>query len=564
MATAGLTQILRRGRGGRSTLRPYQTGLSFQSYRSSASQASKLEQFAAPSWPRRAKKAEHFLPSVRLIVQMPPAWLLLLLLACAAVAQAGRVTGTVVDGAGEPVEGAYVQAKAGEPPEVVAQAQSNGNGHYVFDAPAGLMTLAVTARGYYVISSGGLDSDTITQSCPAEGPCGEVDFRLGRPGVVEGWLYDRFGDPVCEVMLGLRLADDPAPFRPGFPGTRGSTSGWAISDDRGYFRIWNLRPGRYVLRSESQNRPFGGAYPTFALPPQQVEIAEQAETVELRLAVDSDQTLHTISGIIEGIEIAKDSNATIVIQPKSTDRWRQFWSPHRVRGEQFSISDLQTGDYVLRLAGGEKGQSSRGYQLLGEIHVDRDITDLRLVPSSGAGVRLKVNFSDMEQRNVDLHLTPVDPGTFEHFNVKGPAYEIVRAGLTPGLYELGTFSKDYYLAERYRVTLQNGQIVPLTVVIGNAFASLRGKVRVAAGAQRAGAAHFTVGARGPHGSYKKQADEAGHFEFEKLPPGSYRLAAWRKPDINVEDDRAWNEASGVASIELDPGFDVEVDITATP
>lgn len=502
------------------------------------------------------------MPSVRLIVQMPPAWLLPLLLACAAVAQAGRVTGTVVDGAGEPVEGAYVQAKAGEPPDVVAQAQTNGNGHYALDAPAGLLTLSVAARGYYVLSAGGLDSETVTHSCPAEGACGEVHFRLGKPGVVEGWLTDRFGDPVSGVPLLLRLAGAPAPSRPGFAGM--DIRGRAASDDRGYFRIWNLRPGRYSLESLNRMRPFPQFQQVFSLPPREVEIGEQAETVALRISVESDGATHSISGVVEGIDA--QASGHIILTPKSSNRQMSFTSRHPLRDGRFAVSGLRSGDYVLRLGIWKPGQDGPDTRMLAELRVERDLTGLRLAPQPEAGIQLKVDFGEIEKSNLYLQLLPVgSSGVAEGVSVQGPDYEFTHRGLIPGEYELRIFSDDYYLAEPYRLTVQPGQITPYTIAVGNEFASLRGRVRVAEGAEKSGASHFTVGARGPHGRYKAQADDEGRFAFQKLPPGSYRLAAWAKPEVNVEDDGVWSGAAGVVSqIELEPGFDVEIDVTALP
>jgi hypothetical protein len=88
---------------------------------------------------------------------------------------------------------------------------------------------------------------------------------------------------------------------------------------------------------------------------------------------------------------------------------------------------------------------------------------------------------------------------------------------------------------------------------------------VAEGADRAGAAHFTVGVRGSWRRLKMQADEDGRFAFDKLAPGDYEVAAWSKPDVDVENDDIWAEAAGSASkVQIEPGFDVEINLTASP
>jgi Carboxypeptidase regulatory-like domain len=486
---------------------------------------------------------------------------LLLLLAAAPAAAAGRLVGTVVDAAGDPVEGASVRAQAGEPPELVALAQTDGNGRYALAAPDGLFTLSVKARGYYVLSAGGIESETITHSCSTESDCGEVSFRLGKPGVVEGWLTDRFGDPAANVFLVLRLAGVAA--APSNRSARANSKGQGMSDDRGYFRIWNVRPGRYVLEADSRMLRFADFRPSFQLQPQEIEIGE-AKTVELRLAVDSGDALYTISGVVDGIETPQGGYAAVSIQPKSGDG-RAFNSHAILRKGRFTIGGVKAGDYVLRVAEGTRGREGQVLRILGDLHVDHDMQDLRLTPQPGATLHLKVNFREMARRNLDLILRPAGgAGVADYLIVRGPDYETTNSGLVSGDYELKLTDPDCYLAQAYQVTLQNGQTTLLTIEIGNQFASLHGQVRVAQGAQRAGASHFTIGARGPHGRYKTQADDEGRFAFAKLPPGPYKLAAWPKPDINPEDDEAWADARGVVSIEIEPGFDVEMDVTASP
>jgi hypothetical protein len=171
----------------------------------------------------------------------------------------------------------------------------------------------------------------------------------------------------------------------------------------------------------------------------------------------------------------------------------------------------------------------------------------------------------MEKRNVDLELSPANgSGVVERLLVRAPDYEAIRSGLVADEYVVRLLDDGCYLAAPYRVTLQYGQTAALTVEVGNAFAALRGRVRLAEEVRRSGASHFTVGARGPQRSYKTQADADGHFSFAKLPPGSYRVAAWPKPDIDPDDDSAWGDARAVVSVELEPGFDVEIDVTALP
>ena len=72
---------------------------------------------------------------------------------------AASITGTVSQQDGFdaiPLPDAYVQAKAGSPERVVAQATTDSQGRYLLDdVPEGRVTLGIVAAGYYTIKAGG-------------------------------------------------------------------------------------------------------------------------------------------------------------------------------------------------------------------------------------------------------------------------------------------------------------------------------------------------------------------------------------------------------------------------
>jgi hypothetical protein len=189
---------------------------------------------------------------------------------------------------------------------------------------------------------------------------------------------------------------------------------------------------------------------------------------------------------------------------------------------------------------------------------------LSLVPQPATGVRLKADFGGIEKSDLFVRLRRADSRTAETIFLRQPDYESTNEALAAGEYELRLSSQDYYLVAPYRITVRSGQVTPYTITLGNEFASLHGRVRVAGGTARTGASHFTVGVRGAERRRKMQADQDGRFVFDKLPPGDYEVAAWPKPDVDVENDDAWSNAGSVNKVQLEAGFNVEVNLTAAP
>ena len=406
------------------------------------------------------------------------AWSLLL---AQAAWGAAFLTGTVSrqDGSDAiPLPGAYVQVKAGSPERVVAQAATDSRGRYLLkDVPEGRVTLGVVAAGYYTNKAGGLDSETITRTCPPEGECGSVDFVAARAGVLEGYLSDDFGGPVEGVEVTLT----PAPGAP--PERRGrQAAGRALSDDRGYFRIWDLKPGRYLLEARMRFR-FPGWLPKFQLEAREVEITGGGEPRSVSFQLRGDAGVFSISGIVERLTDEELGPTYVGIRPKVTgddDPWNIIMG---APGGKFRMDGLEKGDYVLQT--GRWGPDGvRDVRLLAVLTVDRDLTDLRLRPAPPTGVRGRVAFADGEKSNLSIRIYPkrTEPGAWEQLRIAGPDYTFEHGGLPPGEYSASLRPGDRYLVEDYAFTVRPGSMTDLEMVVSSEFAKVLGTVHLAAAA----------------------------------------------------------------------------------
>ena len=474
----------------------------------------------------------------------------------------------MTDTDGAPVAEAYVHARAGERRQIRAQARTDADGRYVLEAPGGHLQFEAVKTGLYVVEAGGLAAPTISKTCPEEGVCGEVDFMLSAAPVVEAWLADEFGDPVSGLYVALSV---PTPEgAQDVTQSFGRMRGRAMSDDRGYVRFWGIPPGEYELKLMDRNMGFPGRGSSYSADPKSVIVAPGDRRAEVRMGVRSGGASFTISGVIEGAPEAKEGeHLSVTVRPKLKPGESSFWMTSRPleEGGRFSVSGLKKGEYVLQLTRYRRGEqfSLPEQELLTEVTLDSDISDLVVEPQPKTGVRLTVDFGEAEPHHLWLQILPIrGAGSIETLNVRGPE-GAEQGALLPGEYRLAMYSNDSYLLEDYEFRVEHGQMTPLTVRIGTEFSSLTGTVLLAESETRQSAAHFTVAVKGRRMRSKVQADGQGRFVFEKLPPGNYVVAAWAAPDVDVAGDDVWRDAAGGArELRLEPGFEVEIDLTAQP
>lgn len=494
---------------------------------------------------------------------------LVLTLTLAALAPAqSDVTGivTVRDGsaAPSPVADATVLAQTGASNGVIAAATTDSHGRYELESlPEGQVTLRVEAQGYYTLTAGGLESESIARSCPASGECPATDFELARSAVVEGWLTDAVGDPLQGA--GLQLMPQTMAGESDTLTRFQNQAGQARSDDRGYFRIWGLRPGRYELSVREGGSPFRGG-PSNSETKRQLEIAPGQDSAEVRLRIDDSVETFSLSGRIVGIDEESLQRAAIMIEPLARS---EVWRNHMMlRNGAFQTAGVQAGDYLLRLV--RFDGPNRETRLLGRITVDRDLEGLELTPLPPTGVRGRVVFVDSPPAMTTIRLETEDnemPRS-EHLPTEPPDYTFEYSALRTGRWRIGVRG-DYFALEETTVDLAEGQMAEIEVRVSNQYATVTGVARLGAGpggdTVREAAAHFTVGLRGPRGRHKAQTDDDGRFFVEEIVPGDYEIAAWSKPDIDVGDDDAWAQArANSKQLTVEPGFEIEIDLTVTP
>lgn len=168
----------------------------------------------------------------------------------------GTITGRIVSDDGQTLSNVRVVAfRMGGAPDSNANAMSDGEGKFSFgNLVSGSYSLNVFVPGY-----------TLEPATPSD-PSARTYYRLGdsatlrmiKGGVITGTVTHANGDPVVGVSVvavRLRLADGRATNELGASGQP------RLTDDRGVYRIYGLRPGTYIVRAGG--RGFSGRHTAY-------------------------------------------------------------------------------------------------------------------------------------------------------------------------------------------------------------------------------------------------------------------------------------------------------------
>ena len=179
-----------------------------------------------------------------------------------APAPAARITGRVLTiGTNVPIAGATVAARradtSGQPSPAVprdsASAKTDDQGAFALEGlDPGVYVINATAGGYFPADATPTRRDGFGRilTLASMQQLANVDFRLGKAGVLVGTVLDDKGEPVPRVRVSIMQPMMAAGARRLMPLGTGSPT-----DDRGRFQFADLAPGDYFL--VAMGSPFG-------------------------------------------------------------------------------------------------------------------------------------------------------------------------------------------------------------------------------------------------------------------------------------------------------------------
>ncbi len=175
----------------------------------------------------------------------------------------GSIVGTVTTAEGRPIDRAVVTVRTDALPLGSSAITDERGAFAIHQLPAGRMTLTAVKNGFLPGTYGAMRPGR--QGTPVTLAAGETltaTIVMTRGAVVTGAIRDERGQPIADVpvmVLDARVA--PEAQTEAVVGLMTLGTGSARTDERGVYRVFDLRPGEYVIAAFPQRLGAGDAPP---------------------------------------------------------------------------------------------------------------------------------------------------------------------------------------------------------------------------------------------------------------------------------------------------------------
>lgn len=391
----------------------------------------------------------------------------------------------------------------------------------------------------------------------------DVDFTLVRGGVITGKITDSEGQPLIDEYVTVAPVDSSFPEHQVYPFNNTQT------DDRGVYRAFGLRAGKYkvsVGRSAS-GLPDGGGqtyrqtfYPSVTESDKAtvIEVSEGSETEDVDIALTRPFTTYTVSGrVIDSETGAPVTTFSLGIQQSDGNGSTSTSSGERFNKDgQFKLEGVRPGKYTVFIVppfGSEWGADGLTFEV-----VDKDLSGLEMKMRKGAAISgVVVVEGSTTAKLADVRVFPViqrrSPtyggmhavavGPDGAFKVSGlPAGSVFFSFTAPRPFSNTDF--EVVSVERNGVlqpdgiAITDGEVVTgvrVTVKPLNLTGALRGQVKVENGeldpSMRFSVNVMPVTENQPKVSFRSssnspEVDARGRFLLDRLAPGNYEITVF--------------------------------------
>lgn len=485
------------------------------------------------------------------------------------------VSGRVVTAAeGTPLRSAKVAlVEANERHPLVYAATTDNEGHFeIKQVQAGRYEFSATKIGYLEqhYQSKGADDEGAMLSLTSGQTMDDAMFRMVRAGVITGKVVDDAGEPMMGVNVSVlhkpteeeREEEGPHTKKPEMTMVSGGQT-----DDRGEYRIFNLKPGAYYLKAADTMEHWGGGmiesfsdwrvkeelgspYAPIYYPG--VLQLEQAQTITLSAGEEAqaDLAMRKVKTVeVAGRVIGPDGGPASHVYVRLTQAGIEDWGGELGAGVdnsgEFSIKGVTPGSYIVAAAMREKDKyyNTRQKIEVGETKIDSLVLMLgagatihgRMRTASGAALpsgKAMVHLESVaDESGTGFGSTEVNKdGTFELSGVADGSYTVMTGAIGEGW-----FMKSARVANEDAllngVQVENGAVKgSLDIVVSNDGAQVEGTVSDSDKAQPL--AGVVVKAQvDPSTDYNYMrsrsatTDQNGHYVLKDVPPRKYKITA---------------------------------------
>jgi len=469
----------------------------------------------------------------------------------------------------------------------------------ISDIPPGSYEVTPSAPAYILAdASGGRGKSVIV----GEGENVEgINFSLVRGGVVTGKVTDADGRPVIAQQINFFQADA---FDRQDPNRMVYATLGAQTDDRGIYRAFGLRPGRYKVATGRGEDTFYGNYMPSRTTYRQVfhpdvtehskatiiEVSEGSEAKDVDIKLGAVMQTFSVSGRLIDEKGLPVPNIRFGLQRILGQR-PEFTGSSMVsnaQGEFFAEGLIpgKYGIYMFQNISTEMRADTFSFEI-----IDQDVTGVVIKLTKGASLSGVVVFETEDKAALEQLLklqvrayvavkgsSGFGQSSFSQIAADG-SFRL--AGLPEGTanLSLGTpgmpLLKGFTIAriERDGIAMPRGvevkegeNVTGVRVFVSFGNAIIRGVVKLENGSLPPGMMMFVrvskPGETGPGGIRPAQVDARGHFLMEGIPPGTYELTVMVPGASGSPPRRAKQEVSVQNGVTTD--VVITIDLSAPP
>ncbi|PWT78008.1 MAG: hypothetical protein C5B58_15885 [Acidobacteria bacterium] len=474
-----------------------------------------------------------------------------------------------------PLKGATVQLENREDPDHTIAAKTSADGRFeLHNVPAGQYRLKVRRNGYVEFEYGQKKSSDpgATFTLRPGQTMSDLVLPLSRAAVIAGRVLDEDGEPMAgATLLALKQVYSEGQ-------KKLDVAAESSSDDRGEYRLFGLKPGRYFLSAQPQiwgrttgDLEFSGAdkqpgernyakvyYPGVSNPGKATSISvKEGEEISAIDILMKEVAVFRIRGRVVNL-ISKRGNRETNVQVMGRGQevaWDFVGGKPTIKADgSFEMADILPGEYTVSAFFFDEG--GKIYAAEEDVDVgNADVNGVTITIGPGVTIPGRISWEgkpSWEGDDATVTAEPIQSGLFwggrSHVDSEGQfslkdvpqgAFRIRVAGLSKDCYIKEIRQGESVLADDVlRVT--RGSASPLEITVSSRGGRVEGVVTNEANLPTVGVWVVAV----PEETKRKMqrffksftTDQYGRFNLRGMAPGRYTLFAWE----GIEQD-AWED-----------------------